>query len=137
MHRHHYVMQVCLPSFFRCLQSCKRQYWQQILCCSLETKKSSPRLLRVASLVGKYLNTSSFPYYVQYVITPSKYTIIFTEFDVYVMHRELVISLMMTSSDLCSSCKVWEDHKHSVEVLFEEFHIQVYIKATIILLYYV
>ena len=40
-------------------------------------------------------------------------------------HRELVLSLMMTTSDLCSSCKVWEDHRHSVDALFEEFYLQV------------
>lgn len=32
---------------------------------------------------------------------------------------------MMTTSDLCSSCKQWEDHRHCVGALFEEFYIQV------------
>lgn len=32
---------------------------------------------------------------------------------------------MMTTSDLCSSCKPWEKHKEGVRALFAEFHDQV------------
>ena len=43
-----------------------------------------------------------------------------------IMCRDLVISLMMTTSDLCSSCKPWKKHKAGVMALFEEFHNQVW-----------
>lgn len=43
----------------------------------------------------------------------------------YATCRDLVIALMMTTSDLCSSCKPWEKHKEGVRALFAEFHDQV------------
>ena len=43
--------------------------------------------------------------------------------------RDLVIALMMTTSDLCSSCKPWEKHKVGVRALFAEFHDQVRIAS--------
>ena len=41
------------------------------------------------------------------------------------LFRYLAAYVMMTLSDLCSSCKPWETHQIAVEKVFEEFFAQV------------
>jgi hypothetical protein len=43
-------------------------------------------------------------------------------------HRDGLLSLMMTSSDLCAICKPWETQKKTAKLIYEEFYVQVYNK---------